>query len=136
MKKSLLKTAMQIARDKLRAHPERNNFPHYSFIIQNNKIVEWATNISKKIPPLHYGYHRNDDATFIPKFHAETFAYKKARGLLDDDTFQIINMRFNKRGDLRLSKPCKCCYELMTNLGCSRFYYSSPLGFMELRCQL
>lgn len=134
MKKSLLHEAIRIARSKLAAHEQLKYYPHYSFIIQDNKIIEWGTNI-KHEPPRHYGYHKKceTDLTYRPKFHAEAVAYKKAKALLSDDPFTIVNLRLSKSGELRLSKPCTPCYELMSALGCSCFYFSSDVGFLQLR---
>ncbi len=132
MKKSLFTEVVRIARSKLPSHPERSCYCHYSFVIQDNKIVEWGTN-NRHEPPKHYGYHRPWDGTFRPKFHSEAYAYKRARGLLTDDSFEIINVRLVKSGELRLSKPCRPCFELLASLGCKRFYYSSEVGFMDLR---
>lgn len=132
MKRSLLTQALRISVDKLDRHPELQNFAHYSFIVQSGRILEWATN-SRREPPRHYGYHHNRETTFRPKFHAEVFAYKRARGLLVGDAFEIINIRLTRAGVVRLSKPCRPCYELMTALGCRAFYYSSDFGFLKLQ---
>lgn len=133
MKKSILQSAYRIAKEKLSLHPEYENFPHYSFIVQNNKIVEWATN-ANHTPPIWYGYHaRCSDSSFVPKYHSEIFAWKKARGLLGNNSFEIINLRLNKKGFLRLSKPCQPCYFLMKELNCNKFYYSSDMEFLELK---
>lgn len=134
MKKSLLDHALKIARDKLGSHPQLAHFPHYSFVVQNNQIVEWALNTTLE-PPRHYGYHRSDDESFRPKYHSETLAYRRARGLIGDKDFEIINIRLNKAGAVRLSRPCKPCYELMSVLGCRCFYYSSEVGFLKKRRQ-
>lgn len=132
MKKSIFNAALQIAKSKLHKHPQVDCYPHYCFIVQDNRIIEWATN-SSHIPPKHYGYHRTDDPTFVPKLHAEVFAYKRAKGLLNhDDPFEIINMRFTKNGLMRLSKPCKSCFHLMKVFGCKKFYYSSEVGFLSI----
>lgn len=131
MKKSIFNSAVKIAKSKLHKHPEAHCYAHYSFIVQNNKIVEWATNCAH-IPPKHYGYHRNNDMTFIPKFHSEVFSYKKAKGLLEDDCFEIINIRLTRNGEVKLSKPCNCCLKLLRSLGCKKFYYSSEYGFLSL----
>lgn len=128
MKKSLLDVALYTARKKLPLHPELGRFLHYSFVVQNNKIIEWATNAGKCEPPRHYGYHKAD-ITYRPKYHAEIRAYRRAKGLLNGNPFQIINIRLNKQGVLRLSKPCRCCFDLMTVLGCTKFYYSYKNGF-------
>lgn len=131
MKKSLLKQAHQIALSKLTLHPEYHNYIHYSFVIQENKIVEWGVN-SNKVPPVHYGYqHRIKGDKFGPKSHSEIEAFRKARGLLDlNKKFEMINIRLNKSKELRISKPCSCCHELLMALGCSKFYYSSDIGFL------
>lgn len=129
MKKHLIKHALTIAKNKLSLHPQFDCYPHYTFIIQDNKIVEWATNTCHE-PPLHYGYHSRLD--YRPKFHAELFAYKKARGLLAKKSFEILNIRLNKQGELKMSKPCESCHEFLTAMGCKRFYYSSEIGFLRL----
>jgi len=132
MKKRLLSLSLKLAKDKLVNHPERSHYAHYSFIVQNNKIVEWATNVNFE-PPIHYGYHTNSDPSFCPKFHAEIFAYKRARGILDDESFEVINIRLNKTGSVRLSKPCKHCFRFMKAMNCRKFYYSSEAGFLTLK---
>jgi tRNA(Arg) A34 adenosine deaminase TadA len=127
MKKQLLNKILEVSRRRLRRHPEINNFPHYSYIVKNGKIVTWARNC-KKEPPVHYGYHRPWDETYRPKYHAELAAFKKA---LVKPPFQIVNVRMNKQGLLRISKPCSACTKLMTALGCTKFYYSFQEGFLE-----
>jgi hypothetical protein len=129
MKKSLFNEVVSIARSKMHLHPEFDHFLHFTFIIQDNKVIEWGMNHAG-MPRKHYGYHK-DDITFVPKTHAEVDSYKKARGLLDKSkSFLAINIRLNRFGELRMSKPCKCCYNLLKNLGCKRFYYSSNVGFL------
>lgn len=133
MKKSLLKQSLQIAVNKLLFHPEYDKYIHYSFIVQGNKIIEWGMN-NAKTPPIHHGYQsRMKNLDFSAKTHAEPEAFRKARGLLDlRKPFDMINIRLNKAGELRISKPCVCCYNLLKSLGCHKFYYSCDLGFMEL----
>ncbi len=132
MKKSILKHALGIARAKLSSHPQYNHFMHYSFVVQFNKIVEWSVNNSK-LPPVHYGYKdRIKDKAFRPKTHSEIEAFRCARGLLDlNKPFEMINIRLSKNGEVRLSKPCVCCRDLLTALGCVKFYYSSEVGFLS-----
>jgi hypothetical protein len=132
MKKSILDEALAISRRNKSKHPELEHFLHYSFIIQENKIVEFGLN-NKGVPHRHYGYHdRIKDHRYSPKTHSEIAAYRKARGILDKrKNFQIVNVRINKAGDVRNSKPCSCCYAIMKALGCSRFFYSSDVGFLS-----
>jgi hypothetical protein len=127
MKKKLVDKILSTCLKKLSKHPELKNFPHYSFVIKDGVLVSWATN-SKKEPPRHYGYHRNWDKGFRPKWHSELAAYRKSPV---KPPFQIVNVRMNKQGDLRISKPCAACTKMMTALGCSKFYYSFPGGFLS-----
>jgi hypothetical protein len=127
MKKHVLAYVMSVCRKNLDRHPELNNFPHYSFILKDNKITSWARN-SKIEPPRHFGYHRDWDATYRPKYHAELAAYRKHP---IKPPFEIINVRMSKQGLLRISKPCLACTRLMTALGCRKFYYSFQGGFLE-----
>lgn len=132
MKKSIINVVLKTARDKLDNHPQTGHWMHYSFIIQYNKLIEWATNLNYD-PPLHYGYRtRINDINYKPKIHSEIASYKKAKGILKKDYFEIINIRLNKMGELRLSKPCVCCYEILKALGCRSFYYSCDIGFLKV----
>lgn len=125
MKKSLLNQALQIAESKLLYHTEES-FLHWSFVVQRNKILDYGTNC-KLIPPIHLGYHRWGRAT-PPKTHSEVRAYHKAKGLLDDKKeFQLINVRLTKSGEIRNSQPCECCYNLLKELGCCKFYFSTSM---------
>src|SRR4051812_15473268 len=101
MRKSLVKAALRIAIRKLSGHPELANFLHYSFVVRDNQIVEWATN-ARQEPPRHYGYHRRCDASFRPKFHSEVRAYRRARGLIGTGAdFEMINIRLTRSGLVR-----------------------------------
>ena len=132
MKKTLFREAVRIARDKLTSHPQLGHFMHYSFIVQNNKIIEWGFNIAHE-PPKHYGYHeRLKDAINKPKMHSEIACYQKAKGLLNKNKkFEIINIRLDRNGELLNSAPCSCCHNLLTELGCHKFFFSSQIGFLE-----
>lgn len=133
MKKSILDESLNIAMSKTKTHPEYYCYLHFSFVVQNNKIVEWGRN-NKGVPAIHYGYHdRINDKNFRPKTHSEIDAYKKAKGLLDGDGFEMVNIRLTRLKQIRLSKPCNCCYRLLKALGCKVFYYSSEIGFLTVR---
>lgn len=125
MKKSIIHEATAIARKRLQNHPEFKSFIHFSFVIQNNQIVEVGRN-NKRAPPLHFGYQRRlINADYGPKTHSEIDAYRKARGLLRPNKhFEILNIRLNKQSLFRNSKPCWCCYQLLKLLGCKTFYFT------------
>lgn len=96
-------------------------------MIQSNKIVEWATN-SNYEPPKHHGYSsriQNNQAFG----HSELAVWFKSKGILNGN-FELVNIRINKDGELRMSKPCVCCHPILTKLGCTKFYFSSEIGFL------
>jgi len=133
MKKSLLALALKIAQEKLPLHPQLECYPHYTFLIQGNQLVEWATNTSQD-PPVHYGYKRKcADPDYRPKVHSEIAAYRKAKGILKKNQgFEVINIRLNRSRQVRLSRPCVCCFEILKDLGCRRFYYSCNIGWLKI----
>jgi tRNA(Arg) A34 adenosine deaminase TadA len=133
MKRTLLRDALRIARDKLKTHPQFNNFAHYCFIIQDNKIVEWATN-SGGVPPIHFGYNRrlSDEEGVQAKSHAEFNAWRKAKGLINNgQEFEIINIRLNKTGEMRMSAPCCCCEQFLNEMGCRAYYFTTMNGWAK-----
>lgn len=108
-------------------HPQYQNFIHFSFVVQGNKIIGYGRN-NCETPAKHMGYHNRVPT---PKMHSEINAYRKTRGILDRaKPFYLVNVRLNKSGEVRLSKPCVCCYSLLNSLGCKQIYYSSEVGFL------
>ena len=125
MKQTILKECTRIAREK---NLQRDSdFRHFSFIIQKNKLLEWGTNRSKITPLTHLGYPKTSG------LHAEVNAYKKAKGIIKEGSFEVINIRLNKTGELRLSKPCRCCHDFLKALGCTNVVFSTDVGFAKLR---
>jgi hypothetical protein len=137
MKNTILRDAVRIARTKLPRHDQRDFWPHFSFIVQNNKIVEYATNVSSE-PQKYFGYHERikDGSGGRPKLHAELNCFKKAKGILDPGKyFDIINIRLSRtQGFLRLSKPCVCCHNFLKTVGCHSCYFSvdEGMGFAKV----
>jgi transposase len=113
----LLETCLTIARHYLPKHSRADGYKHYSFIIQKNQLIEWATNRSG--PPIMYLGYKNHQM-----IHSETQAYKKAKGLLHKESFEVINIRLNSKGELKISKPCHCCTVFLRNLGCRTIWFS------------
>jgi len=135
MNKRLLGDALKIALDYLPKHPEFANFPHWSFIVQNNKIIEWDTNSSNLPHGPFFSMYQSRVAHLdgTPKSHAEFNAYNQARGLLNRDSdFEIINIRLNKAGELRNSCPCECCMSFLRLMGCKRCFFTTESGWAKL----
>lgn len=132
MKNGLIRDALRIARDKLPSHPQFDHWPHYAFIVQNNKLVEWGYNTAQE-PAVHLGYNGQLD-NGMAKTHAELNAYRSAKGLLNQSKpFETINIRLSRQGDMRLSAPCKCCFNFLKAMGCSQCWFSTDLGFAKIR---
>ncbi|MEN9919956.1 MAG: hypothetical protein RL662_2392 [Bacteroidota bacterium] len=129
MKNGLIRESLRIARSKLSSHSQFFNFPHFSFIIQNNKIIEWKTN-SNAIPAIHLGYKLDGG---MSKTHAEVNAYRAAKGLLNQNKpFEIVNLRLNRQGEIRMSAPCKCCFTFLQTMGCSQCWFSTDFGMAKI----
>lgn len=106
---------------------EWGNYHHFSFLIQDGKIIAWDTN-KAATPPK--GYPKT------AKIHSEAEAWQSGVALLNKQKpFQMVNIRLDKKNNLRLSKPCVCCSHFLKKLGCDRVYFSvdNSLDFMRLR---
>jgi deoxycytidylate deaminase len=72
-----------------------------------------------------YAYH--------PGFtrHAELNAIKKVRRKIDLTGAVCYNLRIDKNGEIRMSKPCPSCEKLLLNYGFKKVYFSTENGFMD-----
>jgi hypothetical protein len=133
MKNTILRDCLRISREKLPNHPQLHCWPHFTFIIQNNSIVEWATN-SAGTPDRSLGYHtRIEWGDGSPKLHSELNCYKKAKGLLNKNKpFEAVNLRLSRSGNMRLSAPCSCCYNFLGAMGCRMCIFSTDFGFSKM----
>ena len=74
---------------------------HVSLIIRKGELVSFGINKLKTHPLAKiYGYRYNE-------IHAELDALLKYKG--PKDKLILINFRFNRFGDMRMSKPCELC---------------------------
>ena len=99
------------------AFPVSLNVPrpkkHVSIIVRKNEIVSVGTNNFRTHPlAKKYGY-------FFDEVHSELDALLRYnRG--SKDNLKLINFRFNRFGDMRMSKPCcKClpwCVAMFDNI--------------------
>jgi hypothetical protein len=136
MNKSLLRDAFKIAVDYIPKHPEYKCYMHYSFIIQSGKIIEWDTNSNcMKFAPLYamYASRVADLNNGIPKCHSEPAAYQKAKGLLvRNKSFDLVNIRVNKKGLPRCAAPCVCCMQFLSSLNCRKIWFTTDVGWAKL----
>lgn len=127
-----MRDCLRMAKEKNRpeTHAEWRNFLHYSFIVQNNKIIEMGMNRS-----IHKGGVRHLGYSDESKLHSEVDAYFKAKGhpsFSKDESFEIINIRLNRQNEMRTSKPCSCCYNFLSGLGAKNCYFTTDVGWAKL----
>ena len=74
---------------------------HVSLIVRKNHIVSIGTNNSRTHPRAkEHGY-------LFDEVHSELDALLRYKGPRDGLT--LVNFRFNRLGDMRISRPCKLC---------------------------
>lgn len=123
MKKSILKDCMRIARSKLDKHPQLENYIHFSFLVKDNRIVDFATNNSHT-PDRKFGYQdRNRSTDFKPKLHSElSLLIHSKRSARECD---VVNIRVSKKGLSRLSLPCKFCRNILGVVGVNKVWFTT-----------
>ena len=125
MRKQLLNQSVRVALASISKHPEHQHYMHWSFIVQDNQIIEWGMNRTG-IPDRQWGYKPNS------KIHSELSAYKKARLLLNRGPFALINIRLNRQGEWKLSSPCPTCANWLATVGCVKVYFTTPVVWATL----
>jgi len=95
---------------------------HCSIICRGNKIISVGINKHKTHPlAAKYGYRYNE-------LHSELDAFRKTD---ERSKLTLINFRYNRYGQMRMSKPCvKClpwCLEIFDNI-----YYTTREGIVLL----
>jgi len=133
MNKRLLKRCLRIARrnNTPKKHPEWGSYHHFSFLIQGNTIIGWATNRGGSgVALTQFGYRKTS------KRHSETEVYRKVKGIMDHTkSFIVINIRLNRQDELRMSCPCDNCYNFLSYVGCKTIWFSTPTGFNKMRIE-
>jgi tRNA(Arg) A34 adenosine deaminase TadA len=127
MKRSILNECLRIARGKHGpSHPAwGQKAVHYSFVVQDNKILEMGVNRPGASPPVHYGYPQYAD------IHSEIDAWRKARGILEDKEWEIVNIKLLKEPPLYPvadAAPCTHCEIMLIYLGCTNLYFTTASG--------
>tara|TARA_R100001082_G_scaffold81061_1_gene48051 strand:+ start:3698 stop:4084 length:387 start_codon:yes stop_codon:yes gene_type:complete len=99
---------------------------HVSLIVRKNEIVSVGTNNFRTHPMAKkFGYR-------FEEVHSELDALLRYRGPKDNLT--LVNFRYNRFGDMRISKPCsKClpwCVSLFDNI-----WHSTNEGMQRLNIE-
>ena len=126
MKKSILFDCLLLANTTLNRHEDQ--FKHFSFVIQNNRIVASGKNRYTLHSPVR-GYPSN------AKIHSEVCAIRRAglNSKKNNVGFSVVNIRINRFGAFRRSKPCSCCEFYLRLFGCREVWYTTYSGFERMR---
>ena len=103
----------------IKNHPEYNNYPHFTYFVQNNVIV--SSGINKSIvPDKKWGYRTAKD--FLSKYHSELDCWRRCKE--KPNNMFAINIRLNKKRETRMSAACSVCRKILKSIGISKCYFS------------
>ena len=91
-------------------------------MVEDNKLIEWGMNDRNGRVAKYFGYSPHSG------IHSEINAYRRARGLISGEHFDIVNIRLNKEGKMKMSAPCSICYNWLKSVGCQKIYFSTEMG--------
>lgn len=106
-------------------HKPRSHFKHFSFIVKGTKILSIGWNDTDTITKV------NGRVVHYPLRgrHAEAHAIGELNDLNVCRKATLVNIRLNRSKELRNSKPCPICLELIKAMGFKRVYHSIDDGF-------
>lgn len=134
---NIIYQSLDIALDLLpKAKQERstkNKFFHFAFGYKKNKLLAIGQNSPEKTHPQALNLAKRFNVNLAhPYFHAETDLISRLWGkYYIDSSFKMIIIRLNKRGQLRCSKPCHRCEQIIKSLGINKVWWSIDNGFNE-----
>jgi hypothetical protein len=104
--------------------PTARRAKHFSFILIRNKVVCMGWNIGFKTHPLaHKMGHRYDS------IHSELHCIKKfPYPPATLSRCKLFNVRVNRKGKVRLSKPCPFCQKLLGTFNFKEIWYTLDGG--------
>ena len=124
MKRRILNNCLDIALKNNNAlnHPQWDFYHHFSFIIQDSKIITFGTNRCS-YPLTNFGYSK------YTKMHSETDVYFKAKGIMEKNKpFSVVNIRLTKTSRVAMSQPCSCCVNFLSRMGCKDVWFTTNVN--------
>jgi len=109
----------------------KNKFFHFAFGYKKNKLLAIGQNNPEKThtKALFLLQRFNIDNDY-PYLHAETDLISRLWGRhYIDNSFKMVIVRLNKRGQLRCSKPCDKCEQIINALDIKKVWWSIENGF-------
>lgn len=115
------------------ARNTKNKFFHFAFGFKKNKLLAIGQNNPEKTHTqaliLSQRFNINNDHPYL---HAETDLISRLWGKhYIDNSLKMVVVRLNKRGQLRCSKPCDKCEQIINALGITKLWWSIDNGFEE-----
>lgn len=122
MKEKVITKAIQIAKSLCPTNKENKN-SHIAFLIKSNIIEKIGLNKKRTHPeifkhPYHDGY---------VGIHAELDCILKINKE-DLSDYELLVLRINKINNLAMSKPCKGCQSLISQMNLKEVWYSDKSG--------
>lgn len=109
----------------------KNKFFHFAFGYKKSKLLGIGQNNPEKThtQALILARRFNIDTKY-PYLHAETDLISRIWGKhYIDSSLKIVLVRLNKRGELRNSKPCLKCQQILDALEIDKVFWSINNGF-------
>lgn len=100
---------------------------HFAFIYKRNTLLSIGQNSYKLNPKAlalanRFGVNKTKK---YPSLHAEISAISKIWGReYIDGSMKMVVIRLNRKLELKNSKPCKSCSQVIQSLGIDRVWYS------------
>ena len=131
MTSAIMRHCLSESLRRLPNHPQYKHYVHYSFAVVDGSVVVVGTNKSA-VPPVHFGYNSRVPE---PKIHSELDAYRKLRKCvsISKTDWELVNVRVNRSGEMKKSKPCSVCAEWLQSVGCKGVTYTTESGWEYLR---
>lgn len=101
---------------------------HLTFICKRNKIIAIGQNSYSKSHPLSNKFNHLNNCRHSEVSAIVNFPYS----IGDINRFDIYNVRVNKKGELRLSRPCGNCQSLLNHFNIREIYYSTDSQTFEV----
>ena len=100
---------------------------HISFLLNGKKIESIGFNSQIKTHTLCHKHNYWKD-----HIHSEVHAVIKCKRIHLIDGFSLWNIRIDRHGNIRISKPCDRCMEFIKKIGIKKVYYTKNNG--EFAC--
>ncbi len=100
---------------------------HISFLLKRSKIISWGWNEENKSHPLaqRFGY-------FNGAIHSELMAVVKFNKFANDiSDCTLVNIRIDRHNQIRNSRPCLRCQNLLIGFNITDVVYTNGNGIFQ-----